>query len=422
MATLSQRAAGAFVIQFRDEQRRRKTITLGRRFTEKTAKDLHEAVEKLVHCRDNATALDRRTTVWIETASAELQNKLADAGLIAKPQRHTLEELWDTFLAQKTEIKDSTRKTYDAARERFFAFFKDDELLSQQTQARMIQWRDTLRGDFAKASIAGTLTRTKTVFNWAVAQGWITKSPLDGVGRGSFVNRENDRFVLPEEYGRLLEASPCQDWRAIIALARIGGLRCPSEVLRLRWSDVNWERNRFYVRSPKTEHHEGKGGRVVPLFPALRAELERLFELESSVGQEFVITRYRDPERTNLGTQFGRIVQLAGVDPIPRPFDNMRASRSTEVYAEFGAYLESQWIGHSHKIAKDHSLQVREIDFDRAATAEPGKFTDSLSDCAAFLGAGAASSRASAVQSAAAGGCNPLQRCADKKKEGAVTP
>jgi len=44
----------------------------------------------------------------------------------------------------------------------------------------------------------------------------------------------------------------------------------------------------------------------------------------------------------------------------------MRASRSTEVYAEFGAFYESQWIGHSVKVARDHYLQVREEDFERA--------------------------------------------------------
>ena len=422
MATLSKRANGIFIIQFRDEHRQRKTITLGKRFTEKTAKELHNVVEKLVHCRDNATESDKRTAVWVETASVEIQSKLAEAGLIPKPQRHTLEELWDTFLAQKTGIKESTRKTYEAAQERFFVFFENDELLTSLTQARMLQWRDSLRGDFAQASVAGTIAKAKTVLNWAVTQEWITKSPLEGVGRGTFVNRDNDRFVLPEEYKLLLDASPCQDWRVIIALARIGGLRCPSEVLRLRWSDVNWEKDRFYVRSPKTEHHEGKGGRLVPLFPGLRVELERLFEMESSVGQEFVITRYRDPERTNLGTQFGRIVQLAGISPVPRPFDNMRASRSTEVYAEFGAYLESQWIGHSHKIAKDHYLQVREVDFDRAVAEDTGKFTNPLSECAAFSDSCAAPSQPRAAQCAAAGVCNSLQRPANKKTKSAVIP
>ena len=57
---------------------------------------------------------------------------------------------------------------------------------------------------------------------------------------------------------------------------------------------------------------------------------------------------------------------MAGVEPIPRPFDNMRASRSTEVYAEFGAFYESKWIGHSARVAQDHYLQMREEDFARA--------------------------------------------------------
>jgi hypothetical protein len=60
---------------------------------------------------------------------------------------------------------------------------------------------------------------------------------------------------------------------------------------------------------------------------------------------------------------------IAGLgQKIPKPFNNMRASRSTEVYAEFGAFLESRWIGHSHKIARDHYLQVRDEDFDRAVS------------------------------------------------------
>ena len=145
-------------------------------------------------------------------------------------------------------------------------------------------------------------------------------------------------------------------------------MRAPSEVLRLRWSDVNWERSRFYVTSNKTERYKGKGSRLVPLFPELRIELEKLFESDSSEGAEFVINRYRDPERTNLGTQFGRIVKQAGIHPIPRPFDNMRASRSIEVYAEHGEKAEAEWIGHSTEIAKKHYLRVHEGNFTRAVS------------------------------------------------------
>jgi integrase len=129
----------------------------------------------------------------------------------------------------------------------------------------------------------------KMVFNWAVDHDWLTKNPMKKIPNGSFINRENDRIVTMEEYAKLLYACPNQEWRSIIALAKIGGLRCPSELQQLRWSDVDWTGNRFLVRSPKTERHEGHQERLVPLFPELRAELERHYSLDETKGNEFVI-------------------------------------------------------------------------------------------------------------------------------------
>ncbi len=371
MATLTRKKSGCWEIQFLDSNKRRRSISLGRRFTEETANQLCKTVERLIHSHDNSLPIDKRTFFWLETASAEIREKLAKVGLTEAPKRQTCDELWTTFLDHKVkEVKSSTYKCYEEAKRRFFEMFDANERIGELTQARMREWKASLKEDFATATAAGTIAKAKAVFNWAVQNGWLDVSPLKGVGRGSYKNRDKDRHVTMEEYELLLDACPCGDWRTIIALARIGGLRCPSEVLRLRWTDINWEKSRFYVRSPKTEHHEGKEGRLVPLFPRLREELRSLFESEASEGSEFVITRYRDPERTNLGTQFGRIVQMAGIEPFRKPFTNMRASRSTEIYSEFGAFLESKWIGHSSRVAKEHYLQVREIDFQLAAREE----------------------------------------------------
>jgi len=51
--------------------------------------------------------------------------------------------------------------------------------------------------------------------------------------------------------------------------------------------------NRFWVHSPKTEHRERHRERNVPLFPELRAELERHFSLVETKGNEFVIEHYQ---------------------------------------------------------------------------------------------------------------------------------
>ena len=46
-----------------------------------------------------------------------------------------------------------------------------------------------------------------------------------------------------DEYAKLLDACPNQEWRTIIALARVGGLRYSSELQRL--ADQRSARNGF---------------------------------------------------------------------------------------------------------------------------------------------------------------------------------
>ncbi len=371
MATLSKKNTGSFEIQFRDENGDRKTVYLGsRKFTERTAGELKEVIERLVLCRTNTMELDRRSLTWLETASAEIRRKLSDVGLIVVPPSHTLKELWDAFLAFKTRhVKESTISLYEAVRSRFDLFFGDGEQIDELTRERMQSWKDHMLDEVEGPTVACYVKQTKTVFNWAKGQGWIEKSPMTGVSVGSFVNKKKDRIVPMTDYRRLLEVCPCKDWRVIIALTRIGGLRCPSEVLQLRWEDVDWDRGCFLVRSPKTEHHEGKEGRTVPIFPELKTELEALFFDPSSEGKEFVINRYRSTKQ-NLRTTLEKIFNRAKLPMIPKPFDNFRMTRSNEVYNRWGAFKESQWIGHSSRVRADHYLMLTDDDYLEASQWE----------------------------------------------------
>ena len=382
MATLAKREGKtpSYEIQFFQSGQRTTIYLGGRRYSEKTANELKDIVERLIYCRDNSQMLDKRTLVWLESATPEIRDKLAKAGLIDVPQSHTVKELWDSFLKQKDGVKESTIGQYEYAKQRFFDHFGADEILTDLTQARMRQWKESLKGSIAESTIAGTLTKAKAVFNWGIEAGWIDESPLTGIGRGSFVNKSRDRIIPMEDYYSLLDKCPCQDWRVIIALARIGGLRCPSEVLRLTWNDVLWDKTRFWVTSPKTEHHDGKEGRWVPLFPELREEMEKLF-YEQPEGTEFVINRYRSDEQ-NLRTHFARIAKRAGLPGIPRPFDNMRMTRSNEVYNRWGAFKESEWIGHSARTRQDHYLMIQDTDFEAASsTREPATVKSRLEAC-----------------------------------------
>ena len=105
-----------------------------------------------------------------------------------------------------------------------------------------------------------------------------------------------------------------------MALSRFGGLRCPSEVLSVRWADVDWKRGRIVVTSPKTEHHEGKGSRVIPIFPELRPTLEEACDAAPEGAVYIVNERYRKSamgpngwRNCNLATQLNRIRLKAGI-------------------------------------------------------------------------------------------------------------
>ncbi len=106
--------------------------------------------------------------------------------------------------------------------------------------------------------------RCRQILNQAMNDRLIEQNPFRGVRIDLKSDKTKNRFIDEPTSKAILESCPNQEWRVIFALARFGGLRCPSEVLALKWSDINWERNRFKVRSSKTERY-GKGERIVPI-------------------------------------------------------------------------------------------------------------------------------------------------------------
>jgi integrase len=178
-------------------------------------------------------------------------------------------------------------------------------------------------------------------------------------------NPERKFFVTAEAARSVLDACPDAEWRLIFALCRFGGLRCPSEVLALRCGDVDWERSRFIVRSCKTEHHDGKDRRVVPIFPELLPYLNEAYDLAEE-GQEYIVSRCRN-NGVNLRTRLGKIIARAGLTPWPKLFHNLRASRQTELAERYPIHVVCAWLGNSTAIAAEHYLQVTEDHYRSAA-------------------------------------------------------
>ncbi len=138
----------------------------------------------------------------------------------------------------------------------------------------------------------------------------------------------------------------------------------------MRWDDIHWDAKRFTVHSPKTAYIEGKGSRIVPLFPELEPFLLDAFE-HVEEGQEYVFEQLRRSASKNLRTQALRYIKMAGVKPWKKTFQNLRSSRQTELVETWPEHVVAAWLGNSVEIARKHYLQVTDEHFDRATNGTP---------------------------------------------------
>ena len=162
-----------------------------------------------------------------------------------------------------------------------------------------------------------------------------------------------------------MAACPDDEWRLLVVLARYGGLRIPSELADLTWDRIDWQRNRFTVSVPKKEHLDGHGLREIPIFPEIRVYLDKAFS-EAPKGSTHVVPRGRS-SNVNLRTGLEKILKRAGVPQWPKLFQNLRASRETELMASgTPAHVIHAWLGNSREVAEDHYLMVTDTDFEKA--------------------------------------------------------
>ncbi len=212
-----------------------------------------------------------------------------------------------------------------------------------------------------------TCKYASSFYRWGMKRRGLTANPFAELRTGPQTNPARQAFIDRATIAKVIDAAPSAEWRLLIALSRFGGLRVPSEALRLRWSDVNWEASRIAIRSPKTEHHKGGAERVIPIFPELRTHLLEVFG-RAPEGEDQVFPRFAADY--NPHTTFERIVRRAGVTPWPRLWHNLRASRQTELAQRFPIHTVCAWIGNSAPVAMHHYLQLTDADFERAIGAD----------------------------------------------------
>ena len=385
MASISRQKNGLRLIQFADLAGERKTIRLGK-VSQRSAEGIKLRVEQLLEAKCLCRPMENELASWVMNLEPLMAKRFAAVGLITTPESTasvSLSEHLANYFALRTDVKPGTMINWRHTQRCLLAYFGADRTLVSITAGEARDWERWLKTGVARThryadheahdglaanTVRKRVSNAKQFFQDAVSRDTLAKNPFLGLKGAVGSNRERDFFIDRDTAAKILDACPDAQWRLIFALSRFGGLRCPSEHLAMMWEDVDWARNRIRIRSPKTEHHEGKGERLIPLFPELRPHLEAAFDA-AEPGTIFAVTRYRDASQ-NLRTTFQKIIYRAGVTPWPKLFQNLRASRATELASEHPAHVAAAWLGHSTIVASKHYWQVTDADFEKATKGE----------------------------------------------------
>lgn len=364
MASLFNNKPNHWAVQFTTaDGRRRPVIYLGR-VGRKAGDAIRSHVEHLLNATIHRQAVPRDTALWLAEIGDDLHAKLARAGLVAPREEKPVTEIggyFDAYIARRTDLRKMTVNNFKQVRRYIVKHFGEGRDMKTITRGEMGDWHRFVKAELSQATAAMHVKKARQVFADALDRRLIDENPVKGIKAGSMENRERFVYVTAETIERVIAKCPDAEWRLVFALGRYAGLRVPSETTGLRWEDVDWERGRMVVRSPKTERH-GKASREVPIFPELLPHLRDAFDAAPE-GAKHVIARHRGE---NLRTTAFKIIKRAGLEPWGKLFQNLRSSCETDLTARFPLHVACAWVGNTEAVARKHYLQVTDQHFEQA--------------------------------------------------------
>ena len=241
-----------FRIRFYVDNRRREIYLAGlSKRHESLANKVAAHCEDLSKAKSNNVAPSAEAIAWGNGTDGNLRDNLVAWGLaeptsvkLTTDEGRLLGAYLTAYIDGRSDVKPVTRTNYKQTRRLLVEYFGENRALKAITKADAERWRRWMMSDkaLAVASVSKHGKRAKTMLADAVKDRLLTESPFADLKGGNESNSERHRFIGPDISKKVLAACPDVDWRLIFSLARFGGLRCPSEVLALRWNRVKQNR------------------------------------------------------------------------------------------------------------------------------------------------------------------------------------
>jgi integrase len=325
--------SGTYVIQFFDHEGIRRTLRTG--VTDRQgAEHIRWHIDNLLAAKRAAIPLPAATAEWLGRIDAQFRAKLETLGLVEPRAERcvpTLGQLIDEFIEyQKPRVKPQTLKVFYQATRRLLTCLQADTPIDRIAPGDADKVYQEFKSQLAQSTANKHVAIVRSIFNFACEREYIAKNPFRHI-RGLQVIGDSKRrqYIPTKQVRQLLGKIPDPELQLVIVLARWCGLRIPSEIRELRWRDVLWDKNRIIVRSPKTEHHAGKGIRMPKLFPIVRRHLKALRRLRPDARPDDHV--FRSAVRNDPYLLLCLYCRKQGIKLWTKFFTNLRASCATDL-------------------------------------------------------------------------------------------
>ena len=231
------------------------------------------------------------------------------------PSRATLNDLADHYFAEyqsRVDRGERSQRAYDTAKQRYDTHVRKTLGLRKAQEIRsasVSQWLADLRKtSLSNFTVRGIVTVLSAVFSQAVRDEAVQSNPVARLN-GSLPPakaKTKARVLTVEEIGSLIDSTP-KRFVTLIATACFTGLR-QSELLGLRWQDIDLEQNRLHVRNQLSRATRERPATLVPLkTDAAERTIDLAPDLAKELRRHLLAARpeHSTPESFVFSTEIG---------------------------------------------------------------------------------------------------------------------
>ena len=347
---------GKWQINF-SEGGKQKTLYLGRDFTSGSADRVARIITDILAHRKRGEVLPVDLFRRIESLSERLRKSFERSGLVGGIASWTLDSLLQSFYESKSHLKSTTQDAYKMFGRLLLDFFTPERRIVSIEKSDCERFKAHLLKKYSACTVSRGIRRCRSFFQLAVNVGWLSRNPFEKVFGSVEVNLNRQVYVDREMIGKVMACCRDDYDRLLLALARFGGLRIPSEIRHLRYSDFTENVIRIH-QDTKT------GAREVPFFGEIREIFVRLQSLcPAQKNFPNCINSASELVFVNLGNFRGRVVsaiRASGVEQWAKLFVNLRSSCITDAVER--GYKEKTLdsiFGNSAVVRSRHYVQFR---------------------------------------------------------------